>query len=140
MARRRSWRGVKLHRSYTYDEAARALGIHKNTVAEWVKRRGLPALTEKKPHLILGRDLIEHLVQRKDARRKRLKPGEMFCMTCKAARRPAAGMVEELPTRSGAAHLSGLCEACTGVMTRRVRRVELPAFLDASVASGNAPS
>jgi len=55
--RRPSRRAVKLHRNYTVDEAARVLGISKGTVRRWVKT-GLAAITDRKPILILGGDLI----------------------------------------------------------------------------------
>ena len=42
MAKRHpNYRLVKIHRSYTVEEAAGSLGVHKNTVREWVKV-GLP--------------------------------------------------------------------------------------------------
>ena len=50
--RRADWRRIKGKTSYTFDEAARALNIHRNTVRHWVKTGGLPALTGSRPHLI----------------------------------------------------------------------------------------
>lgn len=46
---------VKLNRSYTFDELAALLDVHKNTVANWTKI-GLPYLSERRPFLILGAD------------------------------------------------------------------------------------
>ena len=46
-------RRVKIHRSYAVDEAARLLGVHKNTVRSWIKR-GLPTVDNRRPILILG--------------------------------------------------------------------------------------
>jgi hypothetical protein len=56
--RRPDWRRVKKHRSYAVDEVARTLGISKGTVRRWIKS-GLSALTDQKPMLILGADLID---------------------------------------------------------------------------------
>ena len=42
MGRRRpNWRRIKLHRNYTVEEAADALGKHPHTVRGWLKE-GLP--------------------------------------------------------------------------------------------------
>ena len=60
MARRSSSRGVKLHWNYSVEEAARATGNCKGTVRRWLKD-GLPAITDQKPLLILGGDLIDYL-------------------------------------------------------------------------------
>ena len=55
-----NWRAVKMHRNYTVDEAARVLGRDKGTIRRWIAK-GLPAIKDQKPHLILGTDLIEFL-------------------------------------------------------------------------------
>jgi hypothetical protein len=125
MARRPGWRAVKRHRSYTYEEAARALHMHKNTVANWVKSCGLPALTGGKPHIILGCDLIEFLKARKARNRTKLKPGEFYCLGCKMARRPAGNLVEALPGNTGPVNLRAICHTCERLMHRRVARARI---------------
>ena len=128
MARRPGWRAVKRRRSYTYEEAARTLRVHKNTVRNWARAEGLPVLTGGKPHLILGCDLIDFLQVRKERRRVRLKPGEFYCFGCKAARRPAEGLVEVLPGGAGPANLRAICPACEQLMHRRVARARIGEF------------
>ena len=135
MTRRRSWRAIKRHRSYTYEEAARALRVHKNTVANWARSGGLVALTDGKPHIILGRDLIDFLKARKARNRIKLGPGEFYCFGCKMARSPAGGLVEVLPGGCGPANLRALCQVCDRLMHRRVTRTrisEICAGLDVS--------
>ena len=58
MHRRADWRRICTHLNYTYEEAARALSVHRMTIRHWVKRGGLPLLAARRPHLILGPDLI----------------------------------------------------------------------------------
>ena len=61
MAKRHSNpRLVKIHRSYTVEEAANLLAVHKSTVREWIKR-GLPTSDDRRPTIILGRELAAFL-------------------------------------------------------------------------------
>jgi hypothetical protein len=59
--RRPDRRRVKLLRSYTIDEAARTLEVHRNTVRHWIKA-GLRVIDDKRPILILGSDLADFLL------------------------------------------------------------------------------
>ncbi len=43
MAKLPNHRLVKIHRSYTVEDAARCLAVHKNTVRRWIKA-GLPTV------------------------------------------------------------------------------------------------
>lgn len=70
-ARRINPRLIKLHRPYSVEEAARALGVHKNSVRGWIKD-GLPTVDHSRPLLILGQELraypkpiglVQHLVE-----------------------------------------------------------------------------
>lgn len=116
----------KLHRTYTYVEAAALLGLHPNTVAGWVKSGGLPALTERRPHLIRGADLRAWLAVGR-RRKERLQPGEMYCFGCKAPRRPAGGLVD-ISSNAGAPNFCGICPDCDRLMYRRVARNALDDF------------
>jgi hypothetical protein len=44
---------VKLHRSYSVEQAAKGLNVHKNTVRRWIKD-GLPTVGDRGQTLILG--------------------------------------------------------------------------------------
>ena len=63
MARRPDWRRIKSHRSYTVNECAEGLGVHKNTLRAWIKD-GLPVLSAGRPLLILGANLKAFLEER----------------------------------------------------------------------------
>ena len=123
MARRITARAINRHRSYTVDEAARAIGASKGTVRKWLKA-GLPALTEQRPALILGRDLIAFLNARaKPTARCRLH--ECFCFSCRAPRGPAFGEVEFRPITPTSGNMRALCEVCATVMHKRVSAARL---------------
>lgn len=120
---RPSARGVKLHRNYTVDEAARASGACKGTVRRWLKS-GLPALTDKKPLLILGSDLIHYLKSR-TATKQKCRLQECFCFSCRTPRAPAFGEVEFHPLTPSSGNMRALCETCTTVMHKRVAVTKL---------------
>lgn len=57
-------RRVKIHPSYTVDEAARLFGVHKNTVRAW-RKSGLQTIDDRRPILVLGRHLAKFLHDRR---------------------------------------------------------------------------
>jgi len=125
MARKRrpNWRKIKRHYNYTVHDTARTLGCCKGTVRRWLKD-GLPALTDQKPALILGDDLIAFLKDRAKPKRRCL-PEECFCLKCREPRRMAGGMADLTdPTPTGG-NLQALCEKCGTLMYKRVSHHQL---------------
>ena len=127
MPKRPQWRGVKIHRNYTVAEAARAIGTSKGTVARWIKSRDLPALTDQRPYLILGKDLAE-LGKRRKAKRQTCAVAECYCLACRAPREAAGRMADYWQATAKAGHLIALCSACNGIMQKRFSLAQLPAF------------
>ena len=115
---------VKIHRSYTVEEVARRLGVHRNTVREWVKR-GLPTCDDKRPLLILGRDLVAFLKARRLKNRRSCQPGEIYCVRCRAPRTPAGGMADYQPMTVTLGNLIGICPCCDSLIYRRVNPAKL---------------
>ena len=62
-------RRVKLHRNYTVDEAAMLFRVHKNTVRNWLEA-GLQPVDDRRPILILGRELSRFLHARREHARR----------------------------------------------------------------------
>lgn len=126
---------VKLNRSYTFEELAAVLGVHKNTVASWVKN-GLPCLKERRPFLILGAEARVYLQQQRTVKKQQCKPDELFCMRCKAPTRPAENFVEYLPLSATKGRLMGFCGRCESVVNKFVsveRLAEYSMVFDLSV-------
>lgn len=116
-------RKVKSNRSYTIDEAARKIGATKGTVRRWIEK-GLPAIRDRKPFLILGEDLSDYMARRSRPKRS-CPPGTCFCVKCDDARRPAGDMAEFVPVNASSGNLRAICPDCGNLMHRRTSRVQL---------------
>jgi len=110
---------VKIHRSYTVDEAAKTLGVVKETIRRWIKSGALPALTEKSPTLILGGDLADFL-QARSVKKPKLPVHQCYCFRCRGPRGPALAMADYIPRTATTGTLRALCEACLTVMNKVV--------------------
>ncbi|MEQ1902291.1 MAG: helix-turn-helix domain-containing protein [Devosia sp.] len=133
--RRPNHRLVKIHRSYTVDEASKALGVAKETIRRWLKRGALPALTDRIPTLILGGDLSDFL-QARSAKRPKLPVHQCYCFKCRGPRAPALGMADYIPRTHTTGTLRALCEACLTVMNKVVSAsaiAELEAVVELSI-------
>ncbi len=116
---------VKIHRSYLVEEAARVLGVHKNTVHVWIKKNGLPTCHEKRPILILGPDLRAFLQARRAKNKRTLKPGEIYCVRCRAPKFPWGDMAEYQPITDKTGNLEAVCPDCESMMYRCVSSAKL---------------
>lgn len=115
---------AKIHRSYTVDEAARVFGVHKNTVRHWIKA-GLSVCDDRRPALILGRELRSFLRDRRQSRRRRCRIDEMYCLRCRAPRRPVGDMVDYVPVSASTGRLIAMCPSCDSMMNRFIRQASL---------------
>ncbi len=126
MTKRANPRKIKRHRNYTIDEAARVLDVTKGTVRHWIKN-GLPALTDKRPFLILGGDLTDYLEARRSDRQRCL-PHQFYCFGCRTPRDPAFGEVEYHGVNATGGNLRALCATCATVMHKRISSTALHAL------------
>lgn len=117
--RRFNPRRAKIHRSYTVEEVARTFGVHKQTVRNWIKV-GLASLTDKRPHLILGRELLDFHTRRRQAGKQKCRRGELYCLRCRSPKCPAGDMLDYLPMNLVSGNLRGICPTCDGLVHRRV--------------------
>src|SRR5256885_5258795 len=117
---------VKKHRTYTVEEIARLFGIRKNTVRQWVKT-GLATVDDKRPKLILGKDLIVFLQARRAKRKQACLPGQMYCVRCRLPKSPAAGMADLLLINEKVGNLAAICPDCNSIMHRCVNIAKLGA-------------
>ena len=115
---------VKIHRNYTVEEIAHLFDIHRNTVREWVKR-GLPTNDDKRPMLILGRELYAFLQARRAKSKRPCGPGEIYCVRCRAPKAPAGDMADYQSLTATLGNLSAICPDCDAIMNRRVSLAKL---------------
>ena len=111
--------GIKLHRSYKVEDAARIRNVSKRTVRRWIKS-GMPAIVDQKPILILGEDLLAFLATRKH-RSRRCQPEECYCVKCREPRRPAGGMADFIRLTPETGNLRAICPVCGSLMHKRIR-------------------
>jgi len=123
---------VKIHRNYTVEEIANLFGVHKNTVRNWVKK-GLTPIDGRRPMLVLGHDLAKFLRTRRTKNKQTCKPGELYCVRCRAPRFPAGNMAEYSPVTEKFGNLTAICPDCDAIMNQRMnwaRIVELSGKMD----------
>jgi excisionase family DNA binding protein len=121
-------RRAKIHRSYTVEEVARLYAVHRNTVRMWIKS-GLPVCDDRRPTLILGKDLAAFLAERRARNKRPCQPGEIYCVRCRAPQRPALDMVDYQPMSAAGGNLIGICLGCGSTMYRRVSAAKLTAVM-----------
>jgi hypothetical protein len=117
-------RRVKVHRPYTVDEAAQLFDCHRNTIRHWQKQ-GLEPVDGKRPIVFEGRTLAAFLEVRRGARRRRLRPGEIYCLPCREPREAAGDMAEYVPLTADRGNLRGICPTCGRLIHRAVGRAQL---------------
>lgn len=111
---------VKSHHNYTVGEIANLLGIHKNTVRQWIKK-GLPILDDHQhPMLVLGHILKKFLKERKEKNKRPCKPGELYCFRCRIPKPPAGGMADYEPVTEKFGNLKAICPDCDCLMNKRI--------------------
>jgi len=127
MSKRANPMAVKAALTYEVSEAAKALGKSQATIRNWIKD-GLPILSGRKPLLISGAAIRDYLRARYRAAKSPLSPDELFCLSCRAGRKPVAMLVEVIPNTSKTTRLKGQCECCGAVSTRIISNTKTKVF------------
>ena len=115
---------AKIHRSYTVEEVASRYGVFKGTVRAWIKA-GLPTISDKRPMLILGGDLVAFHQARRTKNKQTCKPGEIYCVRCRAPKAPAGGMADCNLVNGKIWNLVAICPDCDSIMNQRISLAKL---------------
>ena len=110
--------GIKSLRCYTIPEAAGVTGVSDRTIRAWIKQ-GLIAMTDERPTLVRGDALISYIQRQRQGRKSRLSPDEFYCLKCRAARKPAGGLVD-CETDGTRAKLTAMCQVCGTIMHKPI--------------------
>lgn len=110
---------AKIYRNYTVEEVAILYGVFKGTVRAWIKA-GLPIINDKRPLLILGSDLAAFHQARRTKNKQKCKPGEIYCVRCRAPKNPAGDMADYRIITEKIGNLEAICPDCDKIMNRRV--------------------
>ena len=115
---------IKIHRSYTVEEAAHALRVHRNTVRNWIKQ-GLPTIDSRRPSLIHGRSLLAFIRDRRNKTKQPCGSDQLYCVKCRMPKRPVASIVQFIPITPLSGNLRGRCPDCGCLIHRRVALAKL---------------
>lgn len=110
-------RHVRIRRTYSVPEVAALLEVHINTVRRWMKN-GLASIDGRSPTLIHGAELRRYLEVRAKGRKQECGPDEMYCLSCRAPRRPILGSVHVADLNDKTVRLNGACCSCGGKICR----------------------
>jgi hypothetical protein len=119
-------RRIKIHRSYTVEQLAQLLDCHKNSVRSWLKQGLEPLDDGKRPLLIQGREARRFLETKRQSKKRRCRPHELYCLHCRDARLPAARQAEYWRAPGQAGLLTAECAECGTQMFKRVSERSLP--------------
>jgi Helix-turn-helix domain len=117
---------VKIHRNYSVEEVARRFALHKNTVRNWLTQ-GLVPIDDRRPTLILGRELSRFLQERRQKAKQVCGPGRIYCIACRGPKVPAGNIAECAPTGALTGNLCGICPDCDRLIYRRVNLAKIDA-------------
>ncbi len=109
---------IKIHHTYSVEETADLLGVHKQTVRNWQKT-GLTSIDDQRPTLFKGTELKAFLQERRQQAKQTCAADEMYCCKCRTPRKPAGDAVDYIPVNETSGNLRGICEVCETFMHRR---------------------
>jgi hypothetical protein len=117
---------VKVYRNYSVEDIARLFSLHKNTVRKWLTQ-GLPTIDDRRPKLVLGRELSLFLQRRRQKAKQVCGPGRIFCIACRAPKVPAGNMAECTTIGPLTGNLCGICPDCDRLIYRRINLAKIDA-------------
>lgn len=125
--RRRNPRQAKTLLCYSIADAADLYGVHRQTVRHWLSS-GLAPIDASRPILIHGSTLNAFHASRRAAAKRPCGLLELFCLSCRAPRRPAGDMADYRPMTANLGTISGICPMCGRMMTQRINATGLARF------------
>ena len=114
IVKRINTRRIKSKISYPVATLAELVGVHHNTVNNWVKNESLQRVQGVYPYLIYGQAAIEFLNARQKKNKTKLSVEQFHCCTCQLPRKAWEGLATIQNINSKIALLRAVCECCNG--------------------------
>jgi len=111
MAKKYNTNRIKETLNYSINDIAQLFGLHKRTVQHWIKE-GLEKIDNRKPFLVLGKDLKGFLKEKQGKRKKKCKENEIYCCKCREARRSWENLVDIRIINKKMLLIVGICDQC----------------------------
>jgi hypothetical protein len=112
---------------YDVDDICRLYSKYKlcsKTVLKW-KKKGLKAIDDKQPFLFYGTCLAEFLGNMNKSNKCKTAFDEIFCTTCKDAKKPLQKQIKLMPENSSSIRVSALCQFCKKPMFQNYKLDDL---------------
>ena len=110
-------RRIRIGQSYTVQEIADLLRVHKGAVLRWVKD-GLRPIDPCKPYLIHGGDLADYLRKKQSGRKRKCMPDEFYCCKCRAPCKAWENVADIRIQNEAKLLITGICVVCDTPVNR----------------------
>ena len=116
MIRKYDYRRAKGNRYYTIATLAKLYGVHTATVRAWIKYHGLDCaiIDATRPILMKGNLIRAWMKDWQDNRGWKCMPGQISCLSCKAARHIIPETFEIVMSNTDKITVCGTCIQCGG--------------------------
>jgi len=126
-------RRIRQKHSYTVPEISVSLRVAVGTVRRWITL-GLPTIDDARPKLVHGSVLRKWLIDRRETRRTKCGPRQMYCFKCRDARDMLPGSAVTTNRNDKLASIEALCIACGSRMFRQCSKTNAADWLKFSRA------
>ena len=127
-------RRIRRTRCYTIPELAAVLRVSIGTARRWV-REGMPLIDGEWPRLMQGGEFLEWFKARRDARKVKCGPRQMYCCRCRDARTIMPGSAVVIHRNEKTASVKALCVCCGAGMNRHCSKQNAAEWLDPARSS-----
>ncbi len=98
--------------------------LNSKTVLEW-KKRGLQSIDGRNPALFYGACLAKFLGKINESNKCKTAFDEIFCMTCKDAKKPLKKQIQLIPENRNFLRIKAICQTCKNSMFQNYKLDDL---------------
>jgi hypothetical protein len=112
---------IESNRSYSTQKIKKLIGIHEQTIREWILINNLECVS-KKPILIYGAVLKEFIKNRNESHKKTLNFNEFKCLKCKVISIPKNNQISLYNNKNGSIRVTGTCQNCNNEFSKLFKK------------------